>query len=174
MKFKLFGKDKSKVEKKSPKSKAAASQIAELDEKLNGWTDNLKQTGEKLQKRSENAGEAAESETTHPHGPIKELSLEAEGALENGDETSDEDLEDVNLIEVQGEGEGLPEAEPLPTPKPEGGDFGSDSFKKLFVNEEDDENPLANLIQSLPEVTINELEDDLREIKDIIKDWQRK
>ena len=31
-----------------------------------------------------------------------------------------------------------------------------------------------NLIHSLPEVTINELEEDLKEIKDIIKDWQRK
>jgi hypothetical protein len=30
------------------------------------------------------------------------------------------------------------------------------------------------LIRSLPDVDVNELMDDLNEIKDIIKDWQKK
>jgi hypothetical protein len=50
----------------------------------------------------------------------------------------------------------------------------SDSLKALFTSEEKDENPLVSLINSLPDITIDELVDDLKEIKDIIRDWQRK
>jgi hypothetical protein len=180
MKFKLFSTSKSKGENKPPKSKAAASKIAELEEHLNDWTDNLKQTEKKIQKSSRKASEAVEDTPTHPHGPIKELSLESEDNLDDNRGATEEDLEDVNMIEVQGEAEPPPEGEAAsgidapPEHKPEESGLGGDSFKQLFVNEDDEDNPLANLIQSLPEVTINELEDDLKEIKDIIKDWQRK
>ena len=50
---------------------------------------------------------------------------------------------------------------------------GDDSFNNLFSNEEEDENPLANLINALPDVTTKELLDDLKEIKEIIQEWQQ-
>jgi len=50
----------------------------------------------------------------------------------------------------------------------------SDSLKDLFGNAEEEANPLANLINSLPEVTAEELMEDLNEIKGIIKEWQQK
>jgi hypothetical protein len=51
---------------------------------------------------------------------------------------------------------------------------GDDSLSNLFNQDEEEENPLAALINSLPDVSAQELLDDLQEIKDIIRDGQRK
>lgn len=48
----------------------------------------------------------------------------------------------------------------------------SDSFSDLFGNDEDEEDPLANLIKNLPDVSAQELLDDIEEIKGIIQEWQ--
>ena len=48
-----------------------------------------------------------------------------------------------------------------------------DSINSLFNQEDDEVNPLANLINSLPDVTAQELLDDLGEIKEIIREWER-
>jgi septal ring factor EnvC (AmiA/AmiB activator) len=169
MKFNLFKLGKPKNQKKTPKSNAAATQIAELEEQLNGWTDNLKQTEQRLKKLSGKVSDITELEATpiQPHGPIRELVIEPEGDSE--DDPLEEELEVVKMVEVQ------PEITPAPpTENAEKSDYARDSFKELFIDEDDEENPLANLIHSLPDVTIDELEEDLKEIKDIIKDWQKK
>jgi hypothetical protein len=57
--------------------------------------------------------------------------------------------------------------------KPDAGGV-DDSLNNLFSDQEEEENPLANLIKSLPDVTAGELIDDLKEIKGIIKEWQKK
>ncbi len=49
----------------------------------------------------------------------------------------------------------------------------NDSFNNLFSNEEEDVNPLANLINALPDVTAQELFDDLKEIKEIIQERKK-
>ncbi len=48
----------------------------------------------------------------------------------------------------------------------------SDSLNSLFNTEETEENPLASLINALPDVTVRELIDDLAEIQRIIKEWR--
>ncbi len=53
-------------------------------------------------------------------------------------------------------------------------DDSADSLGNLFSQHEDEVNPLANLINSLPDVTAQELIDDLKDIKRIIKEWQAK
>jgi hypothetical protein len=53
-------------------------------------------------------------------------------------------------------------------------DENGDSLNNLFSDEEEEENPLANLIKSLPDVTAQEIIDDIAEIKGIIKEWQKK
>jgi ribosomal protein L12E/L44/L45/RPP1/RPP2 len=45
-------------------------------------------------------------------------------------------------------------------------------LNKLFSTDETEENPLASLINSLPDVTVQELLDDLAEIHGIIKEWR--
>jgi len=49
-----------------------------------------------------------------------------------------------------------------------------DDLNDLFSQEDDEVNPLANLINSLPDVTAQELIDDLQEIKEIILEAQKK
>lgn len=49
----------------------------------------------------------------------------------------------------------------------------NDGFSNLFSNEEEEVNPLANLISSLPEVSAEELINELEEIKNIIQEKQQ-
>jgi hypothetical protein len=78
-----------------------------------------------------------------------------------------------------------PAAAPPPSPLP-AAPAGKDGEKKkdaldlgasignIFTDLEEEENPLVNLIKVLPDVAATELIDDLKEINDIIKDWQKK
>jgi len=94
---------------------------------------------------------------------------------------SDIKVEDIGGDSPKPEGESDVKVEDIggDSPKPEGEteakveDLGGDSINNLFSDEEDEENPLANLIKSLPDVTANELLDDLNEIQGIIKEWQK-
>ena len=48
-----------------------------------------------------------------------------------------------------------------------------DSFNNLFSDDEEEVNPLANLINNLPEVSAQELINEIEELKEIIKERQR-
>ena len=48
----------------------------------------------------------------------------------------------------------------------------TNDLNSLFSMNEEEENPLAALINSLPDVTVRELMDDLDEIHRIIKEWK--
>jgi hypothetical protein len=68
-------------------------------------------------------------------------------------------------------------AEPVPPPaaaKDTKEDLSRDSLNALFSSDEEEENPLASLVRSLPDVDASELMDDIKEIKGIIEDWQKK
>ncbi|MGD1119129.1 MAG: hypothetical protein ABR886_06535 [Dehalococcoidales bacterium] len=52
--------------------------------------------------------------------------------------------------------------------------LSKDSLSSLFAQDEEEENPLAGLMRSLPEVDTHELLEDIKEIKGIIEDWQKK
>ena len=182
MKFKGFKIGKSKEnngKEKAPETGATATKIAELEEQLNGRTDNLKKTEKQLKKLSGKLGDKENTEEiiAKPHGPIGELSVEPEDDLdvaalvvdEEDDVAAEGSAEKVKLVEVLGE--------PAPNPpakKEVKVEAMGDSLDKLFSSDEEEENPLASLIRSLPDVDVNELVDDLKEIKDIIKDWQKK
>jgi hypothetical protein len=133
------------------------------------------------------------AETVRPHAPLQELSLDAEtniteGTLEEPLDSAippEEEGEPVKLAEIQIN----PEASvppPPPPPPPPPAPIGKDTSKKadpldlgasignIFNDLEEEENPLRNLIKVLPDVAATELIDDLKEINDIIKDWQKK
>ena len=175
-----FGKkkDKEKEQEKPPADDATSTQITELEEQLKERTDDLTQTEMKLKKLSGKISDLEDVEVSElqPHGPIGELSIEPEDSLSGVDTDEEEDTdtslkeepEDIELAEAESESKS-----PTSTKKPDK-KLDAESLKALFTSEEEEENPLAGLIMSLPDVSVDELMDDLKEIKDIIRDWQKK
>lgn len=175
--FKI-GKSKKKQEEDAVEAEGTAEeQIGEMEEKINGRTKNLEETAQELQELSDEADTTEENEDTPagPHPPLDELTIEPEDKLaevdddEAGANVTEEEGEEIKVVEVTAGSDQPPEGEK--EAKAEEG--GGDSIKNLFSDDEEEENPLANLIKSLPDVTAGELIDDLNEIKGIIKEWQR-
>ena len=112
-----------------------------------------------------------------PHAPLGELSLESEEKLDGPDYIPADEPEEpaldagegVKMVEVQI----APAAPPEEKNEPSAADLNA-SIHNIFNNVEDEENPLASLIKTLPDVSATELIDDLKEINEIIKDWQKK
>lgn len=138
----------------------------------------------------------ATAEPVKPHAPLQELTLEADPAAQEGTPEvaldaipPEEEGEPVKLAEVLINPDAAvppppPVASPPPSPIPAApaaeGDKKKDpmdlstSIGNIFSDLDEEDNPLANLIKALPDVAANELIDDLKEINDIIKDWQKK
>ncbi len=172
------GKSKEKPEDKNSATKDnATEQIAEMEEKISGRTKNLEETTQELQELSDESSTSGEEEDipAGPHGPLDELTVDPDEKLTDAD---DFDLEAATLIEG-GEEIKVVEVSAGVAAPPEGekeakvDDIGADSISNLFSDDEEEENPLANLIKALPDVPAGELIDDLKEIKGIIKEWQQ-
>ncbi len=173
-----FGKNNKKEKEGTPADAAASTGITGLEEHLKDRTDDLAQTEMKLKNLSGKIVELEETETSelHPHGPISELSIESEDSLSGVDTDEEEDTSaepaekpaNVKAAETD------PESKSTSATKKPDKPLDTESLKALFTSEEEEENPLAGLITSLPDVSVDELMDDLKEIKDIIKDWQNK
>jgi hypothetical protein len=132
------------------------------------------------------------AEPVMPHPPLQELSLEAEDtseqpATQDGAAPAEEEGEPIKLVEVHpavpaaSAAPAVPAAAPPPAldakkepPKKNDPMDLSASISNIFTDTDDEDNPLINLIRSLPDVAATELIDDLKEINDIIKDWQKK
>jgi hypothetical protein len=126
-----------------------------------------------------------------PHGPMAELTLDAAPAIDDSDEPVDfggieppvtpgDDEEDVTVVEVKADelaaakGEAVVPAEDVSIETaPEEEVKMEDSLSSLFSMDEDEVNPLAALIDSLPDVTVQELMDDIQEIKEIMQEWRQ-
>jgi hypothetical protein len=153
-----------------------ATQVADLEEQLNHRTKDLEATEQQLRELSNTVigSEEDEEPPPQPHGPLSELTVEPKDELPDPDEETDvgsllgEADEEVKIVEV-GAGAAAPaEAEKEPAKEEE-----SDSLNSLFSQEDDEENPLAALINSLPDVTVEELLADLQEIKEVIQEWRQ-
>jgi hypothetical protein len=125
-------------------------------------------------------------ETVRPHPPIQELSLDGEQELDETEvpltegPVAETGAESVKLVEVKAPvSAAAPASAPAPeAKKEEAGKPGepldiSASINSIFTEVEEEENPLANLIKTLPDVAATELMDDLKEINDIMKDWKK-
>jgi len=152
------------------------TQIAGLEEQLNGRTSSLKKTEDKLKKLSSNGknGKGNNDILARPHGPIGELSINEEDdqteiitAEKEPDAIEEKSAGGIKLVEVKATIPPPPEKAAKVEPK-------ADDLNSLFASDDEEENPLASLIRTLPDVETNELMEDLKEIKEIIKDWQKK
>ena len=173
-----------------------ADQIAEMKRRLADRTRDLEQAQQSInglnRNRMEDDEEPAKPEpAVGPHPPLQELTLD-DIQLADGDE---DDLEfdtptdggspvqvvDLSKADAEPEAESIDlgtapqaagEAEEESDDDDDLSKGGDDDLKNLFEDDEEEENPLANLINFLPDVTVQELQDDIEEIKSIIKEWQ--
>jgi len=139
-----------------------------------------------------NNAKELENTPPQPHGPLDELSVEPRDQLQELDEEVDtdallgEDHEEIQVVEVgAGAGAAAPAEElkvvevtaeanaPAEEKNKPVKEEASDSLSNLFNDEDEEENPLANLINSVPDVTAQELLDDLEELQGIISEQQR-
>jgi hypothetical protein len=197
MRFKAFknfsiGKLRDKNKKDEPEAEDSPTpEIAEIKDKIKGKTSGVAKADEPSPKLSPNAGIILEADDIpiRPHGPAGELSLEPEElehdvslTLDDVDSDSIKLGEEVEISEVDAVKAAASKAPPpavaavpaevKPEAKQETKPDENDSLNNLFSDEEVEENPLASLIESLPDVTVRELLDDLEEIKRIIKEWR--
>jgi len=164
--------------------KATANQLTVMNDNISIRTKNLEETTQQLQDLSDALNDSVEEiEMLKPHGPLVELSVDPEDNMMDIDldTTADEDLfetatNEIKVVEVsddvaaQAKSTGAEEAQPQAASTLGVEESEDDSFKNLFGTEEEEFNPLATLINSLPDVSVQELVDDLQEIKDIILD----
>jgi TATA-binding protein-associated factor Taf7 len=164
---------------------ASVVQIAGMEEQINHRTKGLAETEQQLKELADTVKTSQENGDTQPqpHGPLSELSIDPEDQTQEldeelGIEALDLDAdEEIKVVEL-GAGAATPaEAAREPTKEEEAKEEESkkeedDSLGNLFSQDEEEENPLANLINSLPDVTAQELLDDLKEINEIIEEWQ--
>ncbi len=152
----------------------ATEQITQMGERLNGHIKDLEETAQQIQQLADSTNGDKDAK---PHGPLGELSIEPDD--QSGDEILDvnppeiveEVQEQVKLVEVNMEEEtASAEAEPSPAPASED---SINPLNNLFDDEEEEDNPLANLIKSMPDYTTQEITDDLKELQRIIQEWQR-
>lgn len=158
--------------------------LNEIKKNMSSRTKSLEETTQQLQDLSGALDNFIEDdETPKPHGPLVELTVEPEDKMMDIDLdiSADEELfetatDEIKVVEIgdgavtkvesteagdtQTKAEAAPDAEASE----------EDSFKNLFGTEEEEVNPLATLINSLPDVSAQELIDDLQEIRDIILD----
>jgi hypothetical protein len=182
-------KDKDKEEEEGANQE---SKIAEMGNQINNRTKNLEETTQQLQELSDKNGDSPNGDEPEvkPHGPLSELQVEPgeeEDELDLASVISESELQEADE-DVLAIGDGGPEIKVVelskPTAetetsetkaeesKPEESAGEDDTFNNLFSDEEDEENPLDSLITSLPDVTTEEIMDDIKEIKDIIQEWQ--
>jgi len=179
MRFKSFkiGKSKESPDRDTTEAdEASTTKITDLHEHIKNRTKGLDETEQQLKglAGTTEADEEADIASPHPHGPLDELTIEPGEEIPDPDEETDvgtllgEAEEGVKLVEVGTEAAAPAEAEKEPAKEGE-----ADSLNNLFSQDDDDVNPLANLIDVLPDVTTLELLDDLQEIKEIIQEWQQ-
>jgi hypothetical protein len=177
MRFKSFkgftlGKPKEPGEDPAGKS-SPAEEITIMEAKMNGRARDLEDMTERIQKL---ASEPLASEEVGPHGPLEELSLTPENHTEEetadifAPEEADAEPSDIKIVEMKMDEK--PAEAPAPAADAGGLDLGG-SLRGLFSEDEEEENPLANLIKSMPEYTTHEIVEDLNEIKRIIHEWER-
>jgi len=149
------------------------------EEQVSNETEDIAVTEQSPEGVSDVSNEAGKDEepTPGPHGPLSELTVEPQDTMldEEADVSSlfDESEEDVKIVEVSAEATAAEEKEKEEEKEPPKTE-DDDSFSNLFSSEEEEVNPLANLINSLPDVTTRELLDDLREINELLQDGQQK
>ena len=169
------------VEKAGESNKGAGNtlvaQIVNLEELVNRKTKDLETAKDQLRELTDVAKDSEEGKAeanveeifTQPNQPKSELLVQSDEEAPKEEKELDALLEKAGEKAVE-EQEEAPKSEPKNEKKDEA---ESDSLDDLFSQEEEGENPLAGLITSLPDVTVEELLGEAEEIKAIVCEWQQ-
>ena len=200
MRFKSFkiGKTGEQALETGQAETVTATEVADMEEKMNNKTKKLIDAEKQLKglAGSSNSPEEDDDEIPGPHGPLIELTLEpgndlmdldTEAELNTLMDTDEKgEKQDINVVEASKKDtaeasiEAADKAERKD--KSEQGEEAksdiapqdsNDDFSNLFSDEEEEVNPLVNLINALPEVSAQELVGELEEIKEIIRERQQ-
>jgi hypothetical protein len=190
-----------------PEKDSKASKIAVMEKKMSEKAKKLGKGTEELNGLAavEDINKVLNTDPIRPHGPAKELTLDAEDQENAGIILDEIEIgapakpgEDIKIGVVTGvkapDVKLSPVAAPVvssvtakaavavavapaaapaaPAEEKKEEKTDDNDLNKLFSTDETEENPLAGLINSLPDVTVQELLDDLAEIHGIIKEWR--
>ncbi len=194
MRFKSFKTGKSDEDKEPEVAKKVSlNDVVGMEKKISDKTKELKDTAQQIKDLSDTTPTIDdEDEIPGPHGPLIELTIESgddltdldtEAELSNlMDLNENEGEEEIKVVEVIDKKAIKTTSKDEKAEEPENEEEAGldlsvkdedDSFNNLFTNEEEEANPLANLINNLPEVSAQELINELEEIKEIIKERQQ-
>jgi nitrate/nitrite-specific signal transduction histidine kinase len=198
-----IGKSKDKPENDAEDNDTLVTQITNLEEQVSGKTQELEEAEQQLKELSSimQESEATKGASSQAHGPLDELTIEpGDQSLNLGEDTDDSNLieefdeetpvvevikaeslavtEDQKEAEATASTEDQKEAQATASTEAEAEKEASDqaeddSLSSLFSQEEEEVNPLASLIGSLPDVTPQELLEDLNEVKEIMGEWRQ-
>ena len=196
--FKIGNTDEKSEEETGQEKTVTATEVADMEEKINKKTKKLHDAEKELKGLTDSAlsPEEDEDEIPGPHGPLIELTVEpgdelidldTEAELNTLMDTSEKDEEQkINVVEAvnidTAEATDITADKTEKKDKSEQGEEikpdiapqdGNNDFNNLFSDEEEEVNPLSNLINSLPEVSAQELINELEEIKEIIRERQQ-
>ena len=192
--FKIGKTGENSVEETGQAETVTATEVADMEEKITNKTKKLKDAEEQLKGLADSAKspEEDEDEMPGPHGPLIELTVEpgddlvdldTEAELNTLMDTDEKDVEkDINIVKASNKDAAEAADKAEKNDKSEQGEEAksdiapqdsNDDFSNLFSDEEEEVNPLANLINALPEVSAQELVNELEEIKEIIRERQQ-
>ena len=192
--FKIGKTGENSVEETGQAETVTATEVADMEEKITNKTKKLKDAEKQLMGLADSAKipEEDEDEIPGPHGPLIELTIEPGDELVDLDTeaelntlmvTDEKDEEqDINVVEAGNKDTAEATDKAEKNDKSEQGEEAksdiapqdsNDDFSNLFSDEEEEVNPLANLINALPEVSAQELVNELEEIKEIIRERQQ-
>jgi len=149
------------------------NQVTSLEELVNKRTRDLEEAREQLKQLSDSTDGSEEKDEaeveelfTAPNQPKGESSDQPKAEQAGEEEDTLPEKADAEPKAPENEQKSEPENEP-------GNEGEGDSLSDLFSQEEEEENPLAGLISTLPDVTAKELLDEVQEIKVMLSEWQQ-
>ena len=184
----MFWKRKSQepLEKKEPDKVTA-----EAEDALTSQPTGSEETDNEPDTDSEEAQAKGSRPEVRPGELTKVVESSEEDETQVVEDSEEDEAQAVDLFEQPNKPEGELSAQPKEEPtaeekdvssllgkaEEEKGEQGNEeediSFSSLFDEEEEEENPLAGLITSFPDITAQELLEEVQEVKKIVHEWQQ-
>ena len=141
------------------------TQITNLEELVNQRTKDLEEARKQLGELHETTG-SSDGDDAKDEAPVEELFTQPNQAKSEPSAVSEKEqpVESKDMELLTGNTD-VKEEEPEEKAE-------DDATSDFFSSDEDEENPLAGLIGSLPEVTTKELVEEAKQVTTMLREWQ--